>query len=135
MKAFAVCLTLFSLMALSSSITLTHEYSYSIWAFINGRKMILSPCFTVIKTADNKDIFTWQPKNLHIAGPCGTGNCPFTLNGYNFTLGTCTGNLTAPCTGYINRIKTATRITLVSNLINFFKGSSKAPVFVLENLL
>ena len=134
MKAVNLCFIILSLIALSSSITLSHEYTYNTWAFINGRKMYLSPCFTVISVPDTKDIFTWQPNNLHIAGPCGTGNCPFTLNGLNFTLGSCTGNLTSPCTGYINRIKTATRISLVSNLINFFKGSSKAPVFVLENI-
>lgn len=130
-STFSLLLILASLVALSSSMALTHDIAYTTWDFINGRKMILSPCFTGITVADKTDIFTWQPNNLHIQGPCGTGDCAFTMTGLNFTLGTCTGSLAAPCTGYITRLRTATRVTLVINLINFFNGANPSPVFVL----
>ena len=131
----SVLILCLSLTTLAGSVTLSHEYyNYTIWDFINGRKMYLSPCFTTISVKDTTDIFTWQPNNLNINGPCGVENCAFTMSGLNFKLGACTGNATSPCTGYISRIKTATRISLVSNLINFFNGSNPAPVFVLENI-
>jgi hypothetical protein len=124
-----------SLLVCSNALTLNHEYVYDLWSFINGRNMTLSPCFTVL-APNPTAFFLWQPNNLQITGSCGTGNCAFTLNNtdLSFTLGSCTGNIAAPCTGYITRIRTATRISLVSNLINFFSGANPAQVFVLENV-
>ena len=122
-----------SLLSLTHSVTLSHDYyQYTLFDYINGRRMYLSKCYLVLPP-DTKDIFTWHPSNISINGPCGVGNCSYTLTGLNFTLGTCSGNLTKPCTTYETVLKKATRITLVSNLINFFNGPNPSPIFVLEN--
>jgi hypothetical protein len=135
-------LLLASLCSLAHSLTVTHEaYSVNqVWPFIKGRKMVLSKCFRVFAAVDLADIFTWQSRNnLHIQGPCGTADCAFTMSTsgstINFSLGTCNGTLAAPCTAYISAIRQATRITLLTNLINFFNGSNPNPVFVLENVV
>jgi len=123
-----------SMLVCSNALTLNHEFSYDIWSFINGRNQTLSPCFTVL-APNPTAFFIWQPNNLHLTGSCGTGNCPFTFNPttLGFSMGSCSGNITAPCTGYITRMQSATRISLVSNLINFFNGSNPSQVFVLED--
>ena len=131
-KSLLLLVILFcSLLSLTQSVTVNNTYhQYTLFDFINGRKMYLSKCYLKLPQ-DLKDVFTWHPNNLAISGPCGTGSCAFTLSGLNFTLGTCTGNLTSPCTTYTSILKQATRISLVSNLINFFNGTSANPIFVL----
>ena len=128
---FVFCGTLFSM---GNALTLNHEYyNYTIFDYINGRKMYLSKCYLQL-APDLKDIFTWHPNNLTFAGPCGTGSCAFTLSKLNFTLGACQGNYSTPCTTYTSILKSATRISLISNLINFYNGTNPSPIFVLENI-
>ena len=68
-----------SLFSLTHSVTLSHDYyQYTLFDYINGRRMYLSKCYLVLPP-DTKDIFTWHPKNISINGPCGVGSCSYTL--------------------------------------------------------
>ena len=121
--------------ATTTTTTAPSGFIYHTWDYINGRKMALNHCFHVLP-ADENTIFTWQPNNLHIEGPCGTANCAFTINEKEITFTGCTpATLPAPCGDYIARITRSHHVSLVSNLIKFFStdDTSVVPNFVLAD--
>ena len=124
------------LLACTQGLHPSHEQApvYHLWDFINGRVQTLNECFKVLPT-DLKTTFTWKPNDLHIEGACGTTDCQFTITGKEFKLGACSAPLAAPCDGYLTRIRQATHISLLSNLIRFFPTDSTegVPLFVLAD--
>lgn len=131
-----VIIVLVCLLGLTQTLYLNHEQMpvYHEWDFIKGRVQVLNECFKVLPE-DEDTTFTWREKDLHIEGKCGTADCPFTLKGKEFKLGTCSAPLAAPCDGYLTRMGKATHISLLSNLIRFFPSDSTegVPLFVLAD--
>ena len=83
---------------------------------------------------DKTDFFFWHPNNLTLSGTCGSGYCPFTMNGYNITFGACNmGTLNSTCVNYFNLLSKANYVGLQINIINFYQGTNPAAIFALAN--
>ena len=110
-------------------------YGYSTWDYINGRVMTINRCWNGLPQ-DPNTTFTWTPGQIFIQSNGQSFPRNFTLNELEFTAGdTSYYQAPYPVSEYIQRIKSAKKLDLISNIINFLPSDQPGvpAVFSLAN--
>lgn len=98
-------------------------HGYTTWDYINNRVMTLNPCFTELPQ-DYATTFTWNPNRLLISANGQNYEFHFQLDELHFIPGE-NPHIQAPypISEYINRIKSASYLDLISNVINLMPSN------------